>query len=404
MALPSAAALTWLKQQWLAQNGISQDAQHWRRAAELANIQLDVRLGGVGRGIDKLARKTPNAEALLGTSEMAEMASHWAVAQHRFRRWQQLNPEAIDRVHLPTCGAGLDVWVALQQLPSHARVYSGDLDALAAWFCRQNASRSNAKARTLSLSYDLHHTPFVLQNHDLAFLDPARRQNGQRHEGYEPDLTSCMAWLQNAQHALIKIGPGESPAQLSTQYPEWSWEVVQHGRDVKEVCGSRGFHAPEWRATHLSERGEVLSTHAHSPFPTLTPLPQLSQPEILWLPNTALIQSGLCNAWAAEHDCATTPWDHVYASDSTQALPMAEGFRLLASAAVRQKSLQQLLKKARGRPVIRRSRGVKVKAEWEQWVQRDSPTQPSSDLHLLFCKSAAKQQVLLLEKLNDSPD
>jgi hypothetical protein len=164
---------------------------------------------------------------------------------------------------------------------------------------------------------------------DLIYIDPSRRQGGQRVfqlADCAPDVPALLPQLERCADAImLKLSPMYDLKQLSRELPQVQWiQIVSVGGEVKELLcgwehrtGPDGI-TPEKTAVLLDDAGvptRRLETGASDPSPErglhLEELQQLDEP-ILAVPDAAVIKAGGSSEAAQESGLQRISRQHDY--------------------------------------------------------------------------------------------
>ncbi len=354
---------------------------------------------GAGLASEKCQNKTGQMLPFLASTEMAEMASHHHVSQHR---WQRMRPyvNGIHHIHMPCCGAGLDAIHLLNHFSSLPLTIS-DIDPNAIACCRFNLSLTHPKAKIRFLRENAMLPALGSTQSCALYLDPARRSGQRLPRGtYLPDLASLMPIAQNYAMALIKLSPGEELTQLENLYPHWSWECVEYRGDLREISGL--FHpehstAAPRSALLLHPDGSRAATYQSRPIPSGQAI-AMEQCPLLFLLRPVLRQTELCEAYAKDH--SLTPIRDCYGlwgGSKQPADPLSEAYRLLGKCPGKASALQKLLAIIQPQQRIELRRLGSSPPEWlHKQIRKYTAGKDSNSLVLLWCGNK-KSSILLLE-------
>lgn len=405
MALPDVSLCNWLVQASHNSELIGKDALIWRKAAQRDGIDLPPELGGVGRGIQKLQSKSSSSKILLGTSELAEMATQSSVSQYRFSSFFEHLKEAPLQVVVPAAGAGLDSLSLLQQsMLNSSNLLVSDIDPMTLWFCKTNLQQCFPHRHGIfSFCCDALKLPTEISEQSYCFMDPARRKAGQRLEDqYLPPLDDCIHLLQKFKYAQIKLSPGASIHHLTQQYPDWSWEMIQMGSEIKEICGSYGATLPNIKATQLDHEGNVISNWSGKR-EDLLPAPLIEQDlnQLVLIPEPALRQSGLLQLWCQHFDVQATAYEQVFQAKSSLERPLCKTYQLRNQSPAKPSALKDMLKNIPNR-IVFRSLNVKPDVKLQKVIKPHvaKPAHHQPELCLLLARSQNKLRALLLEPIS----
>lgn len=403
MGLPDRKILSWLIQASQNQSLLGQDALAWRKAAAKDGLVLPPELGGVGRGNQKINAKHTFSSPLLATSELAEMATQSCVSNYRFSSFLKRIEKPLQQVVIPAAGAGLDALSLIKQLSGEeVNFLISDINPLALLFCKTNLQHCFPDRASLhNFCCDALAPPHEIKQHSYAFLDPARRKDGQRlTEHYLPALADGIHLLEKFSYAQIKLSPGAPVTQLIQQFPKWSWEVIQMGSEVKEICGSFGLNESRIKATQLDTQGKVVSTYEGSHDDLKFSFAMEHQPEqLIVIPETALRQSGLLQHWCQQHDIQPTPFEHVFRISGQRQLPLCKSFKILDQCTPKPSAVKKMLGRVKGRITLR-TLNVKPNAKLLQMIKphQSKPKGQDPELTLLLTRSQKQLKALLLQQ------
>lgn len=310
------------------------------------NFEFPIWFKGLPRGFQKLKKKITTSNYLMATSEMAEMASHKNVAHHRFQAASE-HISDIDYFNFPCSGAGLDSLHFFKNKNAKGEIYISDINTLARNIAQYNFTlhQPHLKANYSLKSFPEDKEPLEYQK-SYIYLDPARRQNGQRLQKceYQPPLSLCIPELQKYALAQIKLSPAENIFELQENIPGWSFNVVGYEREVKEITGT---WIPE-NESHLS--CSIIDSNT-STFVSENPNPFLNSQEIemgqfLYIPHPAVNKSGLADEIANSLNFHLLLGnDQIYGSDQLKQTPFFDHYQLVDLCAARNKDVNQTLKK-----------------------------------------------------------
>jgi len=198
-----------------------------RRAAALAGRSSRQEIRWVLQADDLRQRagaRCPHAEALLFTREALEQASAWPVAVERAGRWETPAQQALSDLG---AGIGLD---ALATALSGRPVVAYEQDPVRARLLGFNAEALGLAERLEVRSADVLR---AAPHGALGYLDPARRQEGQRTrdpQAFRPALADWAPLLGRFERSMLKLPPRlpEDPC------PGQPWEIVSLGGRARE--------------------------------------------------------------------------------------------------------------------------------------------------------------------------
>ncbi len=360
---------------------------------------------GVGRAIAKLRAKTPHADALLASSELAEMASRAEIARHRFAALPALL-QGVKRIEMPACGAGVDALHLadfLKEASLALPLRLSDSDGIALRMCHYN----------LMAVYPKIHANFAVEDFlrpgamgaDLSgayvYLDPARRSAGQR-GGYAPALEPALRRLETARSAQIKLAPGEDLDALEKSAPAWNFEVLEYRGETLEITGTftgpRAGPAPR-RATRIASAGRPFASFAGRP-ETLPEAATLEAGPSVLLPSPTLRRAGLLGTWAHAHGVQPLGDSGLFSAISHGSPVLAESFNCLGMAPAKPKKLLHLLESmASGCPIELRALEAKPDTRLLQALRPFLSAKGASArrLTLLLTRAGSARIALLLQ-------
>jgi hypothetical protein len=315
--------------------------------------------------------KFSRAEAMWFTRDGLEQASAEPVAEHRARRYAQL-----ERVIDLCCGIGGDLItlaagrsrppLAVDRDPLHLRmaalnvaVYGGQVET------------ELADVREVSLA-----------GADGVFVDPARRGGGRRLRtgDSEPPLDWCVRIADRVPAVGVKAAPGIDRDLVP---PGWEVEFVADGRDLKEaVLWSPALAGAATRATVLPA-GDQLVPELGAPVPIRAPGGYLLDP------NPAVTRAGLVaelarslGAWQFD------PMIAFLSSNQPMVTPFGRSLRVLEDGPWREKEL----------PARLRAHDIGVVD-----IRRRGLAGDVSALHRKLKLSGSRRAVLIMTRHNDRP-
>ena len=277
-----------------------------RRENSLETVRLALRVSEARR---KAPSKFPEADELFFTPELLEQASAHPPALHRARRLAPLG-KVLDL----GCGAGGD----LTRLALAGAEAAGlERDPLALEMARANLE-------FLGLRADLTLGTFPeadLPDHDVLFVDPARREGGRRPSGsgragrhlrpseFSPRPEELAPLLEDARAWCIKWGPALDLSHSALSAPEglltgidrqnYELELVSWRGELREaVIWGGDLPHRQAAATVLQGGFEDFSTHRFEGDPNLAPPPVAPPGEWILEPDASLLRSGLLNDFA----------------------------------------------------------------------------------------------------------
>jgi hypothetical protein len=332
-----------------ADDWLDLDAFKLRKLLTKAGLEAPPWFMGAPRAAAKFRDKGFEPKTM-GSTELAEMASRAVVARLRFG---ELSPFAqqIRSAAFPASGAGMD-WLVFREMfgDSCPFTFGGDIDFGHSWCSAVNLkSAESSSPKAAVLCYDALREPFA-QKSDYVFLDPARRQGGQRQERfqYRPELEAALASLEQHRFAQIKLAPGERPERLMAMSERgWRFTWVQLGSDLLECFGT--WSGPNSdrvvsQAVCLGGSGAVLgrcSGEAQEQVESYGPEPQPGE-VVVWPPKV-LMHVGLCQAWAEQRKLEPSGLYPLYLGDGSKTEGLGECYRVLSGVHTSAKALKKEL-------------------------------------------------------------
>ena len=306
------------------------DAPQAGTALALARLRL--------KAVDKFG---PDALRLFFTPDALEQAS-----DPRIRRYRAVAAAGRTLVDAG-CGIGAD---SLALAAAGADVLGLDLDPV-----RVVMARLNAAALGLPARFDVADIRAGLPLSDMAFFDPARRDDSGRRlhdvEAYAPPLSTVRGWSQP--DILVKLSPGLELTQIESY--RGKVEFISVDGDLKEATLRLGG-APGMQATLLTA-DEVLTWPAGEPVE-----PRLSEPRG-WLlePDPALLRAGLVTDAALAWNAAQLDDTIAYlTADERPETPWMRGWRVLDWLPFGVKALRSYLRERNVGRVTVKKRGTAV--------------------------------------------
>jgi hypothetical protein len=289
----------------------------------------------------KAEQKFSRAREMYFTRPGLEQASSEAVARHRAARFAPFKWVA----DLCT-GIGGDL---LALAPGHSTL-AVDRDPVHLEMALLNARVYDAGAEVGPLLADVRDVD--LSGVEAIFIDPARRDGGQRHIGgeSEPPLDWCLALVDRVPAVGVKAAPGLAHEFVPV---EWEIEFIALDRDLKEAAlWSPALATTKRRATILPG-GETLTAMPGPPVPVAMPDAYLLDP------NPAVTRAGLVEELA----CDIGAWkiDEQVAFLSTETpvtTPFARTLQVIESMPWHQKQLVRRLRALGAGAVDIRRRGL----------------------------------------------
>jgi len=255
-----------------------------------------------------------------------EQASSERMARNHARRFH-----SFERIADLCTGIGGD----LSALAAHTAVLAVDKDPIHLRLAVINARVNEAQGEIEPVCADVRAAD--LSACSAAFIDPARRADGQRlgTGSSEPSLEWCYALA-----ARMPVGVKAGPALPVTLVPSgWEIEFVSEGRELKEaMLWSPALTSAPRRAT-LLPAGETMTEQQHEPVAVRTP------GEFLIDPDPAITRSGLVEQLGSELGAWKIDAQVAFLSaDSAAVTPFARTLRVRASLPWNLKQLRTTLR------------------------------------------------------------
>ena len=315
---------------------------------ELARAAMDQ-----GRWRRRAAAKFSRADRMLFTQELLEQASGEDVSGWRAQRFAPY-PTAADLC----CGLGGDS-VALAR---HTRVIAVDLDPVALALTRWNASVYGVPDRVQLVEG---HVPHSVPNAPAAFIDPARRAEGQRKRGLEamsPPLSEVLQLQASIPNLGVKLSPAVPNSELDAALARTPHEreFLSVRGECRELCAWFGA---------LSREGAPVAATVLPAGLTLrgTGSEQVDIRPVgcyLYEPDAAVIRAHLANRLGEEIGAARIDAELAYLSaDRLLPTPFATAYRIMDARPFSRKSLAAALRERGATDVVLKTRGAAIEPE-----------------------------------------
>ncbi len=337
-----------------------------RRSASAELVSLALRVAAAG---EKAPAKFPDADRLLFTPELLEMASAHPPALHRARRAAP-HGSVLDL----GCGAGGDLSrmaLVATQPPSGL-----ERDPLAAALARANLDRLGLAGEVFTGTFP----DAPLPAHDILFVDPGRRRADGRRlgdpRGFSPSpsqlaplLARSSAWGMKWGPALdldpsALCGPGGPLAGMGPE--DFELELVSWRGEVREAVlwGGDARRGNSRQASVLAGPHKAFETHIFQGDRGLDPPPLSPEREWIIEPDGAIIRAGLLAAYAAQQGCGLLAEGIAYltAADPCER-PLARSWPLIEAISFSLSALQEALDRRGAGSITLKKRGFPLDPE-----------------------------------------
>jgi hypothetical protein len=289
----------------------------------------------------KAEQKFSRALEMYFTRPGLEQASAEVVARHRAARFAPFQ-----RIADLCTGIGGDL---LALAPGHMTL-AVDRDPVHLEMALINTRVYDAEAEVRPLLADVRDVD--LNDRDAIYIDPARRDGGQRHIGgeSEPPLEWCLALADRVPAVGIKAAPG-LPRELVPE--KWEIEFVALDRELKEAALWSPAMATTARRATILPGGETMTSDPGSPVPLGMPGAYLLDP------NPAVTRAGLVEELAREVGAWKIDEQIAFLStDTAVQTPFARTLQVIESMPWHQKQITQRLRALNIGAVDIRRRGL----------------------------------------------